>query len=165
MKDRIAEKALVLGTEGGEAEVRLVGGAACRKCGMARMGLCKPGGTGMLVRAENRAGAAAGDMVTLGIAEGVRWRGYALAYMLPLLGLLGGAAAGAWLGARAGVPGLETPGAFFFLALALALSLRRLSTMDRTEQMFVSRIVRDVPDFHWDHASEGEDYLRAYSGK
>jgi positive regulator of sigma E activity len=164
MKTPIAETARVLETRGETALVRLEGGRTCRKCGLAAIGLCKPGGTGMEVRVENRAGASPGDSVRLALKRGAHWRGYFLAYLLPLASFVAGAFAGDALSAAAGVTGLDVVSAFSFYGLTLMYSLRKMRALEGAERMYISRVVRDVPDFHWQDASGAEavDYLQAF---
>lgn len=164
MKDRISETARVTETSGKEAVVRLLGGESCRKCGLAAIGLCKPGGTGMVLRVENRLGAARGDVVRLGLDPGAKRRGYFFAYTLPLLCFAAGAFAGYLVTAATGLGGLDAALAFVSLLASLPLSIRKLRGLDASERMYVSRIVRDVPDFHWQGGDtpEGAYYLEAY---
>jgi positive regulator of sigma E activity len=164
MKDRVAEKALVLKTEDGTARVRMVGGEACRKCGLAAMGLCKPGGTGMVYDVTNDAGAEAGDTVMLGLNSSLHARGYWLAYVLPLALLVLGSLAGWWLANLTGIDGLEVPLGVTSLGGGLFYSLRRLYALDKTGRMYVKSVVREVPEFEPEEAgsAEGYDYLRAY---
>jgi positive regulator of sigma E activity len=164
MKDRVAEKALVLTAQDGMARVRLVGGQSCRKCGLAAMGLCKPGGTGMVYEVTNGLGAAAGDTVKLGLDTGIHAKGYLLAYVLPLAMLVLGSLAGWALSAWTGIGGLEAVLGVLSLGGGLLYSLRRLSALDSSGRMYVKSVVRDVPDFDPQEAgsAEGQDYLRAY---
>lgn len=164
--NRIAEKALVISTSENKARVRLVGGEACRRCGMAEMGLCRPGGTGMEFDVINAIRANQGDMVTLGLEKNTHTLGYAAAYALPVIGLLSGAITGFLLDERTGIGWLEMAGAGIGLSMSLASSLVCLRKMDGASNMHISRILRDVPDFDQcapAHA-ESDDYIRAFSG-
>ncbi len=159
MKDRIAESGHVTGFKGGMTLVRLEGGHACRKCGMAAMGLCRPGGTGMVLRAENPLGAEVGQKVRVDIREAARARGYLLAYIMPLVAFVGGGLMGMYLGGQ----GLSALLAFVSMMLTALVTYSRIRTMDRNERLYISRILHDVPDFSPAVASscEGEEYLRA----
>ncbi|GAB4390202.1 MAG: hypothetical protein Kow0025_20600 [Thermodesulfovibrionales bacterium] len=166
MRDRISETARVIEARGGEAVVRLLGGQSCRKCGLAAIGLCKPGGTGMELRVENRLGASPGDVVKLGLDAGAKRRGYFFAYTLPLVCFTAGAMAGHLAGQAAGLGGqwLTTLAAFLALLGGLPFSINKLRGLDSSERMYVSSIVKDVPDFHLQagDSPEGAHYLEAY---
>jgi sigma-E factor negative regulatory protein RseC len=166
MKSLIADRGRVMGTDGSSAIVRLEGGAKCRKCGMAAIGLCKPGGTGMLVRVENPLGAEKGDVVKMALDRGVHLRGYFFAYMLPLLSFVAGAFVGHLASLASGLGGLDAPAAFLLLGLSLVLSVRKIRALDRSERMYIRQVVREVPEFEAQGASspEGLEYLRAYRG-
>lgn len=143
MKDRISERALVIKTEGGQARVRLVGGESCKRCGLAAIGLCKPGGTGMEFDVRNDLSAEAGEVVTLGIDPTARATGMAAAYGLPL----GAFVLGALLAHVAGIPAWDVALAFIGLVCSLPFSHRILKDLDRVEHMRIERIVRGVPEF------------------
>lgn len=164
MKSLIADRGRVMGTEGSSALVRLEGGAKCRKCGMAAIGLCKPGGTGMLVSVENPLGAGRGDVVRIGLDRGVHLRGYFFAYMLPLLSFVAGAFAGRLASLASGINGLDAPAAFLLLAMSLLHSIRKIKELDRSKRMYIRQVLRDVPEFEAQGAMspEGLQYLRAY---
>lgn len=141
MKDRIAEAGIVVGVEGGQARVRLVGGEACRKCGMAALGLCKPGGTGMVVWATDTQGVGIGDRVTLKLNQGAQWQGYAHVYLIPLALFVLGAGVGHMWGQRAGMEYLDVLAAFGGLAVGLPLAHRKLKAMQRSERMEIDRVI------------------------
>jgi positive regulator of sigma E activity len=164
MKDRIAETARVLQKRGRRARVRLEGGGTCRKCGLAALGLCKPGGTGMVFDVLDEKGAEVGDVVRLGLGAGPHAMDYLLAYILPLAGLTAGTFLGWALSLRWGFEWLEAAGGVLGLALCLPLTLRRLRGLDRANRMHIASIVREVPDFEPERAgfSEGRDYMRAF---
>jgi positive regulator of sigma E activity len=164
MKSLIADRGRVMGTEGSSALVRLEGGAKCRKCGMAAIGLCKPGGTGMLVRVENPVGADKGDVVRMGLDRGVHLRGYFFAYMLPLLSFVAGAFAGRLASLATGLRGLDVPTAFLLLSLSLVHAIRKIKVLDSSERLYIRQVIREVPEFDSQGAMspEGLEYLRAY---
>lgn len=164
MKSSIAETGRVMQTDGASALVRLEGGSKCRKCGMAAMGLCKPGGTGMLVRVKDPVGAAKGDVVRLGLDRDVHLRGYFFAYMLPLLSFVAGAFIGHFISLASGLKGLDVVTGFVLLALSLVLAVRKIKALDRAEQMYIRQVVREVPEFEAEGAMgpEGLEYLNAY---
>ncbi|MBK7898388.1 MAG: SoxR reducing system RseC family protein [Azonexus sp.] len=94
--------AVVRELQGGEAlvEVTQAGCGRCHESGgcggrnLARM-LCS---TPRVYRVANPRGAVVGERVEVGIADGAVRRGANLAYGLPLLGLVGGALVGSWMG-------------------------------------------------------------------
>jgi sigma-E factor negative regulatory protein RseC len=93
----IAERATVVGIEGDQALVRVAAAGDCgacaarRACALAAVG--DAGGPRLRVlRVANTMGAAEGDEVALGIADSALPTAALLAYLLPLAGLLGGAA-------------------------------------------------------------------------
>ncbi len=165
MKDRIAQTARVTEVFGGRARVRLEGGETCRKCGLAAMGLCKPGGTGMGYEVVNAKGAKRGDRVRLGLDSRVHLKGYLFAYMLPLFSFVAGSIGGWALSNYSGINGLEVLTGTSALIVSIVFSLRKLRALDRTETMYVERIVHEVPDFKLNPETgpEGYDYLRAFT--
>ena len=99
MKPMIEESATVTRTEGQWAWLQTERNSSCGKCS-ARSGC----GVSLLnkfsqprqqqVKALNRANAASGDRVIIGIDEHALVKGSAMVYLSPLLGLFGGAALG-----------------------------------------------------------------------
>lgn len=164
MKSLIAEAGRVMQTDGASALVRLEGGAKCRKCGMAAIGLCKPGGTGMLVKVKNPIGADKGDVVRLGLDRGVHLRGYFFAYMLPVLSFVAGAFIGHFISLASGLKGLDVAFGFVLLTMSLVLAVRKIQALDRAEQMYIRQVVREVPEFEAEGvmSPEGLEYLNAY---
>jgi sigma-E factor negative regulatory protein RseC len=103
----IEETGAVLSIEGDFAEVETRRQGACGSC--AASGAC---GTSLLagyfgrrplvLRALNRAGAAPGDAVIVGVPEGGLMRASVVAYLIPLLGLMAGGITGQMLAPAAG---------------------------------------------------------------
>jgi len=128
----IEETGVVLAAHGDLAEVECQRQSTCGSCGVS--GAC---GTSLLERyfgrrqrvltAENAVGAQAGDRVVVGVPEAALLTVAFAAYLVPLLGLIGGALLGGWLVeqmAGAGGNGPEMIGAAAGLAGGL-LWLRR----------------------------------------
>lgn len=89
--------------------------SACGKCGD-RVGCGRPHGGPRYYTVHNAVGARVGDRVTLSVPDGAVLKAAALSYLLPLLFVMGGAAAAtAWFG-----DGLPSVGG---AAMGLALGL------------------------------------------
>ncbi len=160
----IVETGRVVETSDGIALVRIEQGRSCRGCGMAKLGLCRPGGAGMLIEVENPVGAVKGDRVMIGLGRRVHLKGYFIIYILPLFVMTLGTFAGYVASSATGIGWLEAAGGFSGLAASLAFSLRRMQALDRAERMYIRRIVRDVPEFDADAmpGAEGADYLAGF---
>jgi positive regulator of sigma E activity len=143
MKPSAPETGTIIRLEGDSAVVMLKGGESCKGCGQAKIGLCKAGGMTMMLTAKNFIGAKVGDIVTIGIDEGVRKRGYLLSFIIPLLALVAGAAAGHVIGGRLSIPALEVITGFITLFLASFYSFKRLRTLDKTSAMTIKAVVTD----------------------
>ena len=143
MKPTVPETGKVIRTEPGKAIVFLAGSGSCKGCGAAKIGLCKAGGTSLFLTAENRAGAETGDTVEVGVSTRVRWRGYLLAYLIPIFSLAGGTLAGDILGQMISFPPLDFLGGFACLLAASFISFRRLRRLDSSHSMEVKRVVLD----------------------
>lgn len=81
--------------QGGWADVLTERRDACNGCGASHC--CVSAGTGgkMVTRALNRTGATPGDLVTLTLRSGLVVKSAAIIYLVPILGFVGGAVAGA----------------------------------------------------------------------
>lgn len=166
MKTPIVETGKVVKTENGLARVQIGEGSSCKGCGMAELGLCKPGGSGMLLEVMNGPGARKGDTVTIGLDQKTHLKGYFLAFILPLALLITGAAVGHLMTRLTGITGLDVIAGFLFLTVTTVFSLKGVQKLDRTRKMHVRKIIRDVPEFQWkeDYGAEGRDYLKGFSG-
>ncbi|MCX6356375.1 MAG: SoxR reducing system RseC family protein [Candidatus Aureabacteria bacterium] len=97
------EEGVVVSTMGAAACVRMQPQGGCRSCR-----ICVTGSAGeRLIEANNEAGAKAGDRVIVEVREGVYLRAAFLVYVLPLIGMCAGYAAGTalWSSERAGFCG------------------------------------------------------------
>jgi len=119
----IEETGIVLGVIGDWADVETRRQGACGSCSangacgtslLARYLGTKP----LLLRAQNRAGAAPGDLVVVGVPEDGLVRASLAAYLVPLLGLILGGSAGPAL-FPAGGDGASALTAFTGLGLGL----------------------------------------------
>ncbi len=163
MKPSVPETGTVIELDrSGVATILLKGGSPCKGCGAGKLGLCRPAGNSMTLRARNVAGARVGDTVAVGLAAPVRRKGYLLAYLIPLLSFIGGALAGHVGGGYFGVPAADVPTAFLSLASASLFTFRRLRRLDRTSIMTIQRIVSDAlfePDIKSEEERRFENYI------
>jgi len=141
MKPAIAENGTVIRLNGDSAVIMLEGSRACKGCGAAKLGLCKPNGGLSMISAKNLAGAGIGDIVKIGIDSKVKVKGYLLSFMIPLFSLLGGALAGHFIGQKILLPGLDVIAGFTALISASFYSLKRLKALDRTSSLVITNIV------------------------
>jgi positive regulator of sigma E activity len=143
MKPTVPETGTVLKTEGDTALVLLKGGQSCRGCGAGKMGLCSAGKGSMMLRAGNAVGAHTGDFVLVGVNEAVRWKGYSLAYLLPLLSFIAGSFIGHLAGEYLAVPFLDAASGFSAFLATVAFTLLRLRKLDRTCRMAIRKVISD----------------------
>jgi|Deesub1362B_J571_1020462.scaffolds.fasta_scaffold00078_9 positive regulator of sigma E activity len=164
MKTNIVETGIVIHTEKNLARIQLSRGSSCKGCGMAKIGLCRPGGSGMIIDVENPVNAKVADVVTLGIRKQIRVKGYFLAYILPLGVFVLSAIVGYWGSEVFGLKGIEVVSGFLGLTVALVFSLRRLKSMDRAEKLYIKRVVENLSysSEEADIGTEGGDYLRGF---
>ena len=92
------EEGIVREIKGGKALVVTDRRSMCGQC--AAHGFCEMigGGKEMLAEATNPLGAKAGDTVRIGIPHGTVTKASTVVYMIPALGLVGGAALGYYIG-------------------------------------------------------------------
>jgi positive regulator of sigma E activity len=160
MKTNIVETGIVIEKDGSTARVLLGKGQSCKGCGMAKMGLCRPGGANMIFTVEDNPEARVGDKVILGLRKDVHRKGYFIAYILPLIAFVISALAGYMISAHTGLQGLEVITGFIGLALSILYSLKRLQKMDQTERMHIRQVLREAMQSEEAGLSpEGIDYL------
>ncbi len=149
----IEEEAVVVGLDGEYAEVESWQKSACGHCS-ARSGC----GTSLVASlfgrrprrfpALNQVGARPGDRVIVGVDAGALQAASFLMYLVPLLGLIGGALAGTWaarLLAAADGELLSILLGAFGMALALLLVRRRFGrTGNRRLQAVVLRVLPEA---------------------
>ncbi len=143
MKPTIPETGTVISLEGDTAIILLKGGGSCKGCGAGKIGLCRPGGNSMTLRADNTIGARAGDTVVVGIGRKVRVKGYLFAYIIPLISFMAGTLIGHVAGAYLGVPSIDVPSGFLSLTTVSMYTFYRLRRLDRTSMMRIKRVVSD----------------------
>jgi sigma-E factor negative regulatory protein RseC len=137
----IVETGTVIARGGDTVRVIIDKGESCRKCGNAALGLCKPGGAGMVLDVENGMGAEVGDVIKIGIDKDVQNRGYFLAFIVPLISLVLGTVIGHLLGGFFHTALPDAVVGFLFLGVSLYFSLGAINKMDRTERMHVKEIL------------------------
>ncbi|UCG67289.1 MAG: SoxR reducing system RseC family protein [Deltaproteobacteria bacterium] len=112
--------------EDGWAEVVTERKDACENCGAQHCCVAFGSGSEMVVKALNRAGAKVGDQVSLSLSSGTLLKGAAILYLIPLAGLLLGAAIGAGLNQRLALSETAAVVIFGFAGLFLGLVITRL---------------------------------------
>lgn len=143
MKPGIPEIGTVVSLEGGNAVIRMKSdGGSCGKCGVAAAGLCQ-GGLMKVLTVRNAKRARVGDSVKIGLVQGVKFRGYFLAYVIPPAALLLGAVAGNILGRYAGFPQLDVILGFSSLIASAFLSLRRLRRLDSSHSIEIVQVLSE----------------------
>jgi positive regulator of sigma E activity len=161
MKPTVPETGTVLETEGGAALVLLMGGRSCKGCGAGKIGLCSAGKGSMMLTAGNAVGAHTGDTVLIGIDETVRWKGYALAYLLPLFSFVAGSFLGHAVGEHLAAPFLDAITGFLAFLATSAFTLLRLRKLDCSCRLAIKRVISDgvfTPDMKSDEERRYENY-------
>jgi positive regulator of sigma E activity len=115
--------------EGEKALIRMKHEGSCRKCGAAAIGLCK-GGIMQELTVKNSKQARVGDIVKIGLVQGVQYRGFFLAYVIPAAALIFGIVGGHFLGVYAGFPAMDIIAGFVSMIVVSFFSLRRLKRLD-----------------------------------
>jgi positive regulator of sigma E activity len=82
MKPSIPDTGMVIRLERENAVIRMKGDGSCGKCGVAALGLCR-GGLMQVLTVKNTERARVGDTVKIGLVQGVQFKGYVLAYVIP----------------------------------------------------------------------------------
>ena len=140
MKDAVIETGRVIKTDGVTATVVIDKGAACKGCGKGQMGMCKPGGSGMVMEVDNPLNAAVNDIVTVGIDERIKKKGYLLLYILPTFNFVLGAAIGYIIKHTFNISHMDVLTGFIFLIATLVFSLRWLRKMEKSERLFIKTV-------------------------
>lgn len=142
MKPGIPETGTVIRLEGGYAVIRMKSEGSCGKCGVAAAGLCT-GAITKVLTVRNSRQARVGDLVKIGLVKRVHYTGYVLAYVIPSLALILGAAAGDFLGRFAGFPPMHVTLGFFSLIAASFFSFRRLKRLDSSSGIEIVSVLYD----------------------
>jgi positive regulator of sigma E activity len=142
MKPAIPDTGTVIRLEGEHAVIRMNHEGSCRKCGAAAIGLCK-GGIMQELTVRNSKRARVGDDVRIGLVQGIQYRGYFLAYVIPAAALIFGAVGGHLLGTYSGFPTPDIFAGFFSLIVASFFSLRRLKRIDASSSIEIVDVLSD----------------------
>ena len=148
----LEEEGVVLAIDGDIAEVvtrkkSACGGCAARSgCGTSLVESLFPSRTRSF-RASNEVRAQEGDQVVIGLDESALQTASLLVYLVPLLGLIGGAILGAWLGpgpdgGHAELFSIVGGVGGFFISLG---AVRRYSDMLSRKPVFQARVLRVLP--------------------
>jgi positive regulator of sigma E activity/YHS domain-containing protein len=141
------EEGLVASTsEDGWAQVVTERRDACADCGASHCCAALRGSSKMVIKALNRAGAGAGDLVSINLRSGTVIQSAAIFYMIPLLGLISGAVVGTTLNQGLPLKGTASAILFSFIGLALgflvtALISKRMSAHNRLTPV-ITRIIK-----------------------
>ena len=142
----LTESALVVSTKGTRARVRAYRGEACSSCSAA--GACKAlgGGKEMEIEVLNYIQAKVDDLVELSLPESSFVQASIMTWIVPLAGLMGGAAAGAFASDPLGWSKNALSVIMAFVGLGLSLTIVRWynARLDANER-FIPRITRVLP--------------------
>jgi positive regulator of sigma E activity/YHS domain-containing protein len=130
-------------SENGWAQVVADRRDACSDCGASGCCASLGGNSKMVVKAMNRAGAGIGDLVSITLKSGTVVQSAALFYLIPLAGLIVGAAVGST--SNLGLPLSETAAGILFSFAGLALGFLITATITRwlaAKQVFTPVITR-----------------------
>jgi positive regulator of sigma E activity/YHS domain-containing protein len=142
------EEGLVASTgENGWAQVIAERRDACGDCGASHSHCCASfgGSSKMVIKAMNRAGAGVGDLVSFSLKSGTVVQSAAIFYLIPLIGLIFGAAIGTT--SSLGLPISETAGGILFSFAGLALGFLITALITRwlsAKQAFTPVITRVI---------------------
>lgn len=143
MKPSIPEIGTVIRLQGDSAVVMLKGGESCKGCGQAEIGLCKAGGTTMVLTAKNQIGAKVGDSVTVGVDAATKTKGYFLAFIIPLASLVLGTLLGHIIGEYFLISSFEVLSGFITFILVSFFSFKRLKILDSSSSMVIKSVASD----------------------
>ena len=132
-------------SENGWAQVVADRRDACGDCGASGCCASLGGSTKMVIKAMNRAGAGIGDLVSITLKSGTVIQSAAIFYLIPLVGLIFGAAVGSTT--NLGLPISETAATIFFCFAGLAFGFLLTALLTRwlaTKQAFTPVITRVI---------------------
>jgi positive regulator of sigma E activity len=92
---------------------------------------------------KNSKRARVGDTVKIGLVQGVQFRGYFLAYVIPVAALVFGTVGGHFRGTYAGFPPLDSIAGFTSLIVVSFFSLRRLKRLDSSSSIEIVIVLYD----------------------
>jgi|Deesub1362A_J573_1020465.scaffolds.fasta_scaffold00882_12 sigma-E factor negative regulatory protein RseC len=155
--------ARVIDIHGDTATVVINRSRRCSECGKAQAGICGQGGAGMVLRVRNTIGAAKGDTVVVSLDRRTHYKAYLVAFVIPVMALFVGTYAGSLLSGIFRIGSLDVILGILFLALSLVISMMIIRSLDRSNDMYISRILHDHGDYDIGSSVEGEEYLRAFA--
>jgi positive regulator of sigma E activity len=163
MKPTIPDTGTVIRLDGEKAVIRMKHEGSCRKCGAAAIGLCK-GGLMRELTVINSKRARVGDTVKIGLLQGVQYRGFFLAYVIPAAALIFGIVGGHFLGVYTGIPAMDITAGFASMIAVLLFSLKRLKRLDSTSSIEIVHVHSDPwkPSFRSDEESISDHYLSCF---
>jgi len=147
----LEEEGIVIDIQGDYAEVEAQPKAGCgscsarKGCGTSLVASLFPGRRHRFL-ARNEAGASTGDRVIIGLDEGALQLASLLLYLVPLLGLLGGALLGGWLARLLAVGDGELPSILLGAAgMVLAFAGIRNRWNGTSNRRFQAVVLRVLP--------------------
>lgn len=132
-------------SENGWAQVVADRRDACGDCGASGCCAFLGGSSKMVIKAMNRAGAGIGDLVSITLKSGTVIQSAAIFYLIPLVGLIFGAALGST--SNLGLPISETTATILFCFAGLAFGFLITALLTRwlaTKQAFTPVITRVI---------------------
>ncbi len=141
MKPTVPETARVISVDGDMAVVLLDSAKACKGCGAAAMGLCKPSGSVPVMTVRNTKNAVPGDVVTITLDKQTQRKGFLLAYFIPVASLIGGALLGYAADGYFGVVSLDVISGFTLLLLSSVITLQKLKKLNGSSFLTIKQIV------------------------
>jgi len=156
------ETARVIATRDSTATVVINRSRACGECGKARAGICGRGGAGMVLRVRNTIGAVEGDTVVISLNRRTHYRAYLIAFVVPVMALFIGTYTGLLLSWIFKLKSLDVILGISFLAISLVISMMIIRSIDRSSDMYISKILYDHGDYDLGSSVEGEEYLKAF---
>ena len=163
MKQPELETGTVLSTDGISATVVTNKSRACNECGKAEAGICGKQGAGIVMKAKNSPGAKTGDRVVIELEKSAQVKAYFLAFIFPVMALCVCAYFGYILSVQTGTGGLDVISGLTGFIVALLISLKMIHSLDKSAQMYISRIIHESPDYTSGSCSEEADYLNAFN--
>ncbi|MBI5141137.1 MAG: SoxR reducing system RseC family protein [Nitrospirae bacterium] len=144
----VCETGIVQSTGNGTAIVRLTGDQSCRKCGLAAIGLCTVGGTGMEIEARCQISVAPGQKVRVSRGGRSMTDGGFVIYGVPVAALIGGALLGGFIAPSLGVSADAgaTGGGFLLMFLSLLPVWLWGKRQDKSARF--KPVIREVVDPH-----------------
>ncbi len=157
------ETGTVLETEGLWATVITNKSKSCKECGKAQAGICGKSGAGLVMKAQNFAGAEKGDIVELSLDITTHIKAYFLAFVLPVITLLFCTYLGSVISLSVGVTNLDVIAGFTGLILSVVFSFKHIQKLDRTSQLKIIKVLHEPPEYITSLSAEETDYMAAFN--